>query len=303
LAFAALLRDDLAAAARYVLELLGELLGRGSTYELRLVLDSAAPLLARAGRVEVAEKLAATARSLPVVSITAGVGHELFPLDAGSATPFAVRDAIVTVRSELEAVAGSDEAPTIAGDGDAEPGSEPRERRGVFRPVGDQFAVGLGSTTTLRSTKGLVDLARLIAADGDEVHCLELIGGEVVVAGDTGEVLDATARHAYEARVRELQAEIDEADADHDLARADRARVELDALVDELTAALGLGGRARTTGSSAERARSTVTQRIRAAIRRLDDVDPRLARHLRASVRTGVYCSYRPEEPVVWQLD
>jgi hypothetical protein len=173
----------------------------------------------------------------------------------------------------------------------------------VFRPVGDQFEVGLGSTTTLRSTKGLVDLARLIAADGDEVHCLELIGGEVVVAGHTGEVLDATARHAYEARVRELQAEIDEADADNDLARADRARVELDALVDELTAALGLGGRARTTGSSAERARSTVTQRIRAAIRRLDDVDPRLARHLRASVRTGVYCSYRPEEPVVWQLD
>jgi hypothetical protein len=73
-------------------------------------------------------------------------------------------------------------------------------------------------------------------------------------------------------------------------------------VVDELTAALGLGGRARTTGGSAERARSAVTQRVRATIRRIDGVHPRLGRHLRAAVRTGTFCSYTPEEPVRWQL-
>src|SRR4029079_18788164 len=83
----------------------------------------------------------------------------------------------------------------------------------------------------------------------------------------TGEVIDATARRRYEERVRELQAEIDDADAAHDVGRSERARIELDALVDHLTAALGLGGTARQAGGTAGRARSAVTHRIRASIR------------------------------------
>jgi len=153
---------------------------------------------------------------------------------------------------------------------------------------------------TLRASKGLVDLAALIAEPGRERHCLELIGAGVDEDG-TGPVLDDVARRAYEQRVRELQQDIDDADADHDTGRAERARVELDALVDQLTAALGLGGRARSTSSSAERARSAVTQRVRTALRRIDEAQPRLGRHLRASIRTGTFCSYQPEEPVHWE--
>ncbi len=158
-----------------------------------------------------------------------------------------------------------------------------------------------GGGVTVRTSKGLADIARLVAAPGGEVHCLELIGSAVDEAG-TGEVLDAPARRAYEDRIRELQADLDDAEADHDAGRAARARAEMDALVDQLTAALGLGGRSRRGAGAAERARSTVTQRIRATIRRLDDVHPRLARHLDASIRTGTYCSYEPEEPVDWSL-
>jgi hypothetical protein len=101
--------------------------------------------------------------------------------------------------------------------------------------------------------------------------------------------------------VRELQAEIDDANANHDNARADRARVELDLLVDHLAAALGLGGKSRYQGGTAARARSAITHRIRATIRRLADVHPPLGRHLHAAVRTGLYCSYRPEIPTTWR--
>jgi hypothetical protein len=101
----------------------------------------------------------------------------------------------------------------------------------------------------------------------------------------------------------ELQAEIDEAQAANDPARADHAQVELDALVEHLSAALGLRGRARGTGTSAERARSAVTYRIRAAIKRIQDVHPDLARHLDHSVRTGTWCVYRPEMPVTWAVE
>ena len=132
------------------------------------------------------------------------------------------------------------------------------------------------------------------------MHCLELAGA-AVEEGSTGAVLDAEARRAYEQRIRDLQEDVDAAEADNDLARAERAQVELDAVVEHLAAALGLGGRSRRGTGTAERARSAVTQRVRTTIRRLGDEHPELGRHLEASIRTGTYCSYRPERPVTWE--
>jgi hypothetical protein len=258
--------------------------------------------LRREGRTAVAADLAATAMSLPVVSITASVGHELFPLDPTGGTVLSIRDAIVAMRAELTAVAAREPTASESPPPTPPPGADGRGRAGVFRRTGDHWEIGFdGDVVTLRSTKGMEDLVALLSADGREIHSLELAGSPVV-QGSAGEALDATARREYENRVRELQRELDDAEADNDRGRAERARVELDAIVDQLTAALGLGRRARTAGSGAERARSAVTQRIRTTIRRIDEVHPRLGRHLRASIRTGTYCSYMPEEPTRWDL-
>jgi predicted ATPase len=294
LALAELRRGDAAAAARHILSLLDELLARGSTLELRTVCDVASALLAQVGRSAAAADLAATALSLPVVSITASVGHELYPIDPTGGRVLGVREAILVTRAELDAVgAGGEPAAHVGSIG---------ERAGVFRRAGDFWEIGLGDElVTIRSTKGMGDLAALLRAAGREVHCLELMGG-AIDEGGTGEVIDDTARRAYEQRVRDLQRDLDEAEDDNDRGRAERARAELDAVVDELTAALGLGGRTRRSGGSAERARSAVTQRVRAAICRIDELHPRLGRHLQASVRTGTFCSYTPEEPVRWQF-
>ena len=70
----------------------------------------------------------------------------------------------------------------------------------------------------------------------------------------TGEVIDAAARRAYETRIRDLQEEVDDAELAHDLARAERAQAELDALVDHLTAAIGMGGRTAGVGTAEDRA-------------------------------------------------
>jgi hypothetical protein len=300
-ALGALAGGDLAAAATSALDLLEHILGRGSTYGLRMVFDTASPLLARAGRPGPAADLAATALSLPVMSITASVGHELFPLDPSDGTVLTIRDAILLTRAELEAVAA----------GTVEPVTEPAVvtgdpaasgRAGTFRREGDVWSVGFGGDlTTIKGTKGMDDLARLISRSGQEVHCLELVGAGVEQSS-TGEVLDESARRAYEARIRDLQAELDEADAHNDPVRSERAQAEMDALVDQLTSALGLAGRARRTGSTVERARSTVTQRVRSTIRRIEAAHPRLGRHLRVSVRTGTFCAYAPEEAVTWDL-
>ena len=93
-----------------------------------------------------------------------------------------------------------------------------------------------------------------------------------------------------------------DADACADLSRSERLHIERDALVAALSAAYGLGGRARRSGASSERARSAVTQRIRDAVHRITQIDTALGRHLDRSIRTGTYCAYRPDELPTWQL-
>jgi hypothetical protein len=164
-----------------------------------------------------------------------------------------------------------------------------------------------GETTIVKHTKGVADLAVLLRAGGREVHVSELIGVDASAlhaGGRGGDALDRRAVAAYRDRLAELAEEIDDADAAHDVARAERARVEHDALVEQLAAGLGLGGRARAAGPDpVERSRKAVAARIRDAIRRIDAVHPALGRHLGVSIKTGIFCSYRPEHPVVWRCE
>jgi hypothetical protein len=120
--------------------------------------------------------------------------------------------------------------------------------------------------------------------------------------GDLGPVLDERARAAYRARLTDLDEDLDEAERAGDLGRADRLTAERDALLSQLAEAYGLSGRTRKAGSPAERARTTVTARLRDGIRRIAAVHPDLGRHLSHSIRTGTLCGYEPESPVDWEF-
>lgn len=120
-------------------------------------------------------------------------------------------------------------------------------------------------------------------------------GGVAPVSADLGPSLDARARREYRQRIMELQAELDDADQMADIDRAAKARLELDAIVDQLRQATGLGGRDRPVGSSNERARINVARSIRRAIAAIERVAPSAGAHLRVSVRTGHWCRYEPD--------
>ena len=83
------------------------------------------------------------------------------------------------------------------------------------------------------------------------------------------QVPEVTLRREYRRRLAELDDEAAEADSSGDVERSARIAAERDALVDQLSAAFGLGGRPRRAGSPVERARTTVTARIRDAVRRV----------------------------------
>jgi hypothetical protein len=181
----------------------------------------------------------------------------------------------------------------------AEPTAAPKLDFSLRTTERDAVLVCNGRTTRLRLVRGLPMLVRLVAGPGREFHVLDLAAesdgeGGTADRGDAGEVLDAKARDAYQRRIVDLRAEIDEAERFGDPFRADRARRELDVLVQQLASAVGLGGRVRRAGSAAERARITVQRRVREAIKKIAEHEPELGRHLDWAIRTGTFCAYEP---------
>lgn len=175
-----------------------------------------------------------------------------------------------------------------------------------------------GQTVLVRDLKGMRYLARLLAEPDREFHVLDLVAAEEGVhpfgqTTRTGEldsepggglpVIDEQARASYRRRLAEVEDDIEDAKRDNDVGRLELAERDREFLVAELKQAVGLGGRHRTVGSDAERARTAVARSIRYAMDRLEQHHPRLGVHLRHAVRTGTYCSYTPDPlaSVVWE--
>ncbi len=193
----------------------------------------------------------------------------------------------------------------------------------LFRREGDYWTIAhAGNVFRLRDSKGLRFIAQLIRDPGRELHALDLalegLGAAstgaasgaaeydlTVSRGESvGPMLDATAKAAYKRRIGELREELATAERLNDTGTAARAREEIDFLGEQLSAAVGLGGRDRETGAHAERARVLVTVRIKSAIKKIEQCDPSLGHHLTTMIKTGRFCSYNPDprRPLTWTL-
>ena len=103
---------------------------------------------------------------------------------------------------------------------------------------------------------------------------------------------------------REAMRRLGAADDWRDSERAVRLRAERSALIQQLAAAMGLGGRTRVAASASERARMSVGKAIRTTLQRIERQSPSLGRHLAISVHTGTFCSYVPDPgfAFTWRL-
>lgn len=232
-------------------------------------------------------------------------------------------------RARMELAAAAETFARIGADGkarqacDALSGSSPTRAatatratplRGVFRRDGDTRYVELdGEAVQIRDLKGMRYLERLLADPEREFHVLDLVAmeeGVLPAAAGVSEQLEATRsddlgprldRRAVEAcrqRLAEIDDDIEEARLMGDPERAALAKADRDYLVQELSGAFGLGGRARPVGATAERARTSVSRSLRYALRRIEHHHPLAGAHLQQAVRTGTYCSYRPDPAV-----
>jgi tetratricopeptide (TPR) repeat protein len=173
-----------------------------------------------------------------------------------------------------------------------------------FRRDGSMWELGFaGRSVRMANGRGVRDLAYLLARPGESVSVMELAstGGVALATARGAEALDERARREIRDRLLELDGEEAEAEATGDGERAAFAREQRQALAEAVARDFGLGGRTRLIGDPVERARKTVSTRLRRAIASIGRVHPELGRHLERSIDTGTWCAYRPAEPVDWQ--
>jgi hypothetical protein len=187
------------------------------------------------------------------------------------------------------------------------PPSRPSARRtdgraATCRSYGQRWRIDWDDrTAVVDDSVGMLYLAALLNNPGRDIPSIDLVAGFEMfrTRGATTSaqpVLDRAAIAQYRERLTQISAEIDECELIGDQERMARAKVERDWLLGELSAATGIGGLRRNFPDDAERARSAVGKAIRRVLARVERADVKIGQYLRETVRTGLVCSYRPNE-------
>lgn len=159
----------------------------------------------------------------------------------------------------------------------------------------------LNQVVVMKSAKGFFDIQKLLQQPGEEFHSLDLMDSGIEENTATA-AIDQKAKEQYIYRIKELQSEIDEAESMNQIERSGSLREEYEKILDHLSESMGLDGKTRKIGTTAEKARSAVTWRIRNTIKKIQKVHPELGKHLSTSIKTGTFCSYHPELEIDWKL-
>ena len=188
----------------------------------------------------------------------------------------------------------------------------------VFRQLGENWMLRYdGKTTYVKTRVGLKYIARLLMNPGQGTPVTSFQGsappargvggdglaGEVSQGSGSAElVTDATALKECSERLRDLEGEIEQAEAQGDEGLVRKLKEEREKLMQYVRTGTGLRGRLRRVADARERARKAVTNAISRAISAVSEHHETLGRHLRNAVRTGYRVVYDPEKPVDWDL-
>ena len=91
-----------------------------------------------------------------------------------------------------------------------------------------------------------------------------------------------------------------EAESFNDLGQKEILDKERNIIIQEMSRRIGFGGKIRKGSDSLERIRKSVSNAIRRALSNIEKVHPELSRHLKNSLKLGIYLSYNPGEKIKW---
>src|SRR5262249_16486806 len=139
----------------------------------------------------------------------------------------------------------------------------PPEPQWVFASDGDgYFIAGFGESGHIKRLKGLKIIATLLRTPGEFVPMLDLIDDagrrRAVDERSPQPMMDLRAKKEARARLAELQMARDGAKEENNTAAADQAEEQIQELLKELSAAVGLGGKDRDLNSLVNKMRPTI---------------------------------------------
>jgi len=146
--------------------------------------------------------------------------------------------------------------------------------------------------------KGDYRAAVLAAATPDELAKASISVSDL---GDQQEVIDPTAKRAYEFRLGMLEKDYAAAQ-ERDPADVAEIKEEIGEIQKVLRLASDWRGLPRSMPNVAERKRKGIGMAISRALARIDKKHEALGQHLRNSVKTGWVCRYTPERDLPWVL-
>lgn len=175
------------------------------------------------------------------------------------------------------------------------------QSKNLFHQKGDFWHISFeGKSVQIADLKGLQDLEKVLVQPHSPIHCTALMGAALSERGEV--VFDEKAKSNFQRRILELQQDLAEAEEFNNSIRMAELQDEYDQLLSHLSRSVGLGHKTRKIASGTEKARTAVTWRIRHAIKKIAEVHPKLAKHLEISVKTGLFCSYSPENEITWMV-
>jgi tetratricopeptide (TPR) repeat protein len=196
----------------------------------------------------------------------------------------------------------------------------------VFRYDGGYWTIAYeGKCIRLPDRKGFKLLAILLAHPEEEFHVLRLlqliegIDPEMIgkgrirgkeldamnIEGGLDPLLDDRAKREYADAIASLQEQIEEADRFNEAAKVSGLRERLRWFVQERNRAVGPSGKDRPVDDPAERARQKVRKNFKSALIAIRSAHASLGHYLETHVRTGRFCSYRPDprSPDRWTIE
>jgi len=190
----------------------------------------------------------------------------------------------------------------------------------VYRRSGDSWELRFeGKAVHVRNRKGMGYIAELLRSPGKLFACLELRGafsensnrraqvdhenraGLRPAGFDSSEILDEPARKQYKDRLDTNEKERHEAELNNNPARYDQLTEEREAIIKQLKAATGRGGRRRTFANDAEKARKAVSGAINDALKAIVKHHLQLAEHLNERIERGTSCCYK-DDGIEWEI-
>lgn len=195
---------------------------------------------------------------------------------------------------------------------------EPGKR--IFKRQGDVWDVSFGGASAfVRHKLGLSYIHILLSRPNRSISSLELQmvvnrtyedgvsknAGEVRCLrgndAESSEILDHTALRSYKERLDSIKRDLEQAESNRDYGRHEALTKEKEDILEQLRLARGLAGRQRGFPSGEERARKSISEAIRNAIRTLREHHQKLALYLEARVDRGRSCCYRGDG-VEWEV-